>query len=88
MDGLGDYHTKRSQSDRGRQISYDYHLNVEPKKMILMNLSAKQEQTHRLKRMNLWLLEGGRSRRGTDWEFGTDMYMLLYLKQITKKDLL
>ena len=53
-----------------------------------MNLSAKQEQTHRLKRMNLWLLEGGRSRRGTDWEFGTDMYMLLYLKQITKKDLL
>ena len=23
-----------------------------------------------------------------DWEFGTDMYALLYLKQITKKDLL
>ena len=45
MDGLGDYHTKQSQSDRGRQISYDYHLNVDPKKMIQMNLTAKQKQT-------------------------------------------
>ena len=49
MYGLGDYHTKQSQSDIGRQISHDYHLNVEPKKMIQMNLSAKQKQTHRLR---------------------------------------
>ena len=25
---------------------------------------------------------------GIDWEFGIDMYTLLYLKQITNKDLL
>ena len=25
--------------------------------------------------------------RGKDWEFGIDMYTLLYLKWITKKDL-
>ena len=25
---------------------------------------------------------------GIEWEFGIDMYTLLYLKQITKKDLL
>ena len=25
---------------------------------------------------------------GKDWEFGIDMYTLLYLKQITNKDLL
>ena len=25
---------------------------------------------------------------GIDWEFGTDMYTLIYLKQITNKDLL
>ena len=30
--------------------------------------------------------EGGGG--GIDWEFGIDMYILLYLKQITNKDLL
>ena len=25
---------------------------------------------------------------GTDWEFGTDMYTLLYLKWVTNKNLL
>ena len=37
--------------------------------------------------MNLWL-PGGRVGGGIDWEFGIDMYTLLYLKSITKKDLL
>jgi len=36
--------------------------------------------------MNLWLL-AGRLAIGIDWEFGMDLYTLLYLKQITKKDL-
>ena len=36
--------------------------------------------------MNLWLLTG-RLGIGIDWEFGMDLYTLLYLKQITKKDL-
>ena len=36
--------------------------------------------------MNLWLL-AERLGIGIDWEFGMDLYTLLYLKQITKKDL-
>ena len=32
--------------------------------------------------------DSGGSGRGIDWEFGTDMYTLLYLEQITNKDLL
>ena len=36
--------------------------------------------------MKLWLLEG-RIPRGRDREFGMDMYTLLYLKWITKEDL-
>ena len=37
--------------------------------------------------MNLWLL-AGRLGIGIDWKFGMDLYTLLYLKQITKRDLL
>ena len=46
----------------------------------------KQKQIHRLKKQSYSYqrdkLEGGR-----DWEFGLDIYTLLYLKRITKKDL-
>ena len=43
-----------------------------------MNLFTKQKQTHRLR-------EGtygyhGEGWEGEDWEFGIDMYTLLYLK--------
>ena len=31
---------------------------------------------------------GGGGDGGTEWEFGIDMYTLLYLKQIINKDLL
>ena len=37
-----DYHTKWSKSDRKRQIPY--HLYVEPKNMIQMNLFTKQKR--------------------------------------------
>ena len=30
----------------------------------------------------------GREVGGMDWKFGTDLYTLLYIKQITNKDLL
>ena len=42
MDGPRDHHTKWSKSDRERQIPY--HLYVESKKLIQMNLFAKQKQ--------------------------------------------
>ena len=46
-------------------------------------LSYKTE-THRLKRMNLWFLEGW-GREGIVREFGMDMDTLLYLKWKTNK---
>ena len=38
--------------------------------------------------MNLWLLAGEGGREGIVREFGIDMYILLYLKRLTNKDLL
>ena len=46
-----------------------------------------KEQTHRLRKQTYgyW---GEALGRGIDWEFGIDMYTMLYLKQTTNKDLL
>ena len=49
------------------------------KKMIQMNLFTKQKQTHRV-REQTYSYQEGRVRGGIDWEFGIDMYTLLYLK--------
>ena len=52
-----------------------------------MNLFTKQKQTHRL-REGTYGYWGEEWEAGIDWEFGIDMYTLLYLKWITKKDVL
>ena len=52
-----------------------------------MNLFTKQKQTHRLNERT-YVYQGGWVGVGIDWDFGIDMYTLLYLKQITNKDLL
>ena len=45
------------------------------------NLFTKQKQTHRLREGTYgYGGQGGRSWGGNDWEFGTDVYTLLYLK--------
>ena len=44
LDEPRDYHTKWNKSDRERQISYDYHLYVESKKMIQMNLLTNRKR--------------------------------------------
>ena len=49
-----------------------------------MNLFTKQKQTHRL-REKIHGYQRGRVEGGIDWEFGIDLYTLLYLKEITKK---
>ena len=49
------------------------------KKKIQMNLFPEQNQTHRL-REGTYGYQRGCSGRGVGWEFGTDMYTLLYLK--------
>ena len=46
-----------------------------------------QKQTHRL-RERTYGYRGEGLGGGIDWEFGIDMYMLLYLKWITNKDTL
>ena len=51
-----------------------------------MNLYTKQKQTHRLRERTYGYQ--GKGWGGIDWEFGIDTYTLLYLKQITNKDLL
>ena len=50
MDGSRDDHTKRSKSERERQIPYDTMYMWNLKKMIQINLFAKQKQTHRHRR--------------------------------------
>ena len=50
-----------------------------------MNLLTKQKQTHRLREQTM-VPRGNVV--GIDWEFGTDTYTQLYLKQITSNNLL
>ena len=44
-----------------------------------MNLFTKQKQTHRF-RKQIYGTKGERLGEGINWEFGIDMYTLLYLK--------
>ena len=62
---------------RQRQISYDiiykWNLNNDTNEFIYKTEADSQTQSK-----NLWLWEGSGGR--IDWEFVTDMYILLYLK--------
>ena len=53
--------------------------------MIQMNLFTKQKKTDL---ENEPMITGEKVWGEIDWEFGIDMYTLLYLKQMTNKDLL
>ena len=48
-------------------------------KKIQMNFFTKQKQTHRLREQTI-IYQVGRIWGATDWDFGVDMYTLLYLK--------
>ena len=50
-----------------------------------MHISTLQNRNRFTNLENEFMVTRG---EGIDWEFGVDMYTLLYLKQITKKDLL
>ena len=52
--------------------------------MMQMTLFTKQKQTQN----KFMVIRSERYGRGVDWEFGIDMYTLLYLKQVTIKDIL
>ena len=51
-----------------------------------MNLSAKQKQSYRCRKQT-YGYQGGWG-GGINWEIGIDIYMLLYIKQVTNKNLL
>ena len=55
--------------------------------MIQVNLFTKQKQIHRLRKQT-YGYQRGKVGGGINWESGIDIYTLLYLKQITNKDLL
>ena len=61
-----------------------YCLYVESKNNGTDELIYKTEIESRMWKTNLWLPGG----KGINWEIGTDIYTLLYMKQTTKKDLL
>ena len=54
------------------------------KKKIRMNLFTRKKQTHRHRKQTYGYQGGG----GINWKIGNDIYTLLYIKQITDKDLL
>lgn len=58
--------------------------DVLPRERHLLNLSMEQNQTHRLKRTDLWFPRG-RGGGGLDWEFGISRCKLLYVEQINKQ---
>ena len=62
-----------------------YHLHVESKKLVQRELIYKTEIQSQMQKTKQLL---GRSMAGINWETGLDIYILLYIKQITYKDLL
>ena len=50
-----------------------------------MNLFIKQKQSHRCRKQSCGYQ--GERVGGVNWEIEIDIYMLLYIKQITNKDL-
>ena len=82
MDGPRDYHTKRSKSERERQIPYNitYIWNLI---MTQMNISTKQKQTD-IENRCVVVKEEGRG-GGMDWEFGISRCKLLYTGYINNK---
>ena len=51
-----------------------------------MNLFTKQIESQ-MQKTNLWL-SGEKNGRGINWEIVIDIYTVLYIKQLTNKDLL
>ena len=78
MDGSGGLHTKWSKSDRKRQILNEL-VYIQNIKKLYKWIYLHNRTAHRARKWingYQWRRMGGR----IDWEFGIDMYTLLYLK--------
>ena len=53
-----------------------------------MNLFTKQKQSHRCRKQTYGYQGGKAGVGGINWEIGIDIYTILYIKQITNKNLL
>ena len=80
MGGPGDYHTKWSKSDRERQISYDLTYMRNLLKKWYKQTYLQNRNRHTDLENELMVTSRERLGGGIDWEFGIDMYTLLYLK--------
>ena len=74
---------RQRKSDRERQILYDI-TYMESKKIIQINVYAKQKQTQ-IQKTKLWLPKGTEKGEGTNQ--GINRYKLLCIKQIHNKDI-
>ena len=74
-----------TEKDKYHDIAYMWNLE---KMMIQTNLYTKQKQTHRHRKQTYSYQRGKGGWGGINQEFGINIYTLLYMKQITKKDLL
>ena len=85
VDGPKDCHTEWSQSERERQISHinTYMWNLEKWYRCSYLKSRKRDKDVQNKHVNT-----KRERAGLNWEIGTDINTLLWIKQITNKNLL
>ena len=74
---------------RERQISYNitYMWNLKIKKNGTNELICKSETDSQMQKTS-FRLPKGKGTGGMNWEFGPDIYTLLYIKQRTDKDLL
>ena len=86
MDANRDYHTKRSNSERERQIPYNitYMWNLKYDTNEPIYKTETDSQTQRTD----WWLPRGRSGGGMEWEFGISRCKLLYIGWINNKILL
>ena len=76
-----------SEVSQTEKDKYDITYMWNPKKkMVQMKLFTKQKYSHRCRKQTQ--LQGGEVGGWMNSEIGTDMYTLLYIKQITNKDLL
>ena len=80
MDGPGDYHSKRSMSDRETWISYDiaymWNLKNGTNELIYKTEIVTNVETVMVTRGE----SGGEVGGGINWEIGIDIYTLLYIK--------
>ena len=80
MDGTRDSHTEGSQAEKDK-----YHMIYVESWQKGTNELIYKTESYRCKKHNY---QGVRRWGGINWENGIDIYMQLYIKQITNKDLL